>query len=313
MTETESSTTADSNDELWLSVRCVLNQADGQRLTQALDDIPGILPGMAGYYELLYDESRPQQDTTAIIIYFDLAVAQPAIQLELLLAALQIEQFEIQQESVKRLDYMQAYKEYYQAQQISRRFHIVPSWLWSEWQAPDPDSMPLVLDPGLAFGTGQHPTTQLCLEFLDEHPPVDQSLIDAGCGSGILSLGALLCQARSVYAFDIDSNAILATRQNIAMNQDRITGSLLVEQGGFELARLDTIQCDLLLGNLTASILVQNLEGLNRIATQRILLSGIIQHQLEFVLQNLENIWTLQEHKERDGWQLLYLERKTIA
>ncbi len=82
------------------------------------------------------------------------------------------------------------------------------------FKAPSADSITVWLDPGLAFGTGTHPTTALCLEWLAEHPPIDKIVLDYGCGSGILSLAALKLGARSVIAVDHDDQALEATLEN---------------------------------------------------------------------------------------------------
>lgn len=91
---------------------------------------------------------------------------------------------------------------------------IVPQWL----DAPDPDAINLILDPGLAFGTGYHATTRLCLDWLSEQDLTDKIVIDYGCGSGVLGVGALLLGAKQVLAVDIDPQAVLATRQNAKLN-----------------------------------------------------------------------------------------------
>ena len=83
---------------------------------------------------------------------------------------------------------------------------------------PDPDAAVVRLDPGPAFGTGSHPTTALCLQWLDAHPPIEGEAIDYGCGSGILALAAARLGARTVQCFDIDPQALLATHENAAAN-----------------------------------------------------------------------------------------------
>ncbi|MDA8348752.1 MAG: 50S ribosomal protein L11 methyltransferase [Pseudomonadota bacterium] len=85
-------------------------------------------------------------------------------------------------------------------------------------QVEDPDAVVVRLDPGLAFGTGTHPTTALCLEWLDAHPPIDGEVVDYGCGSGVLALAAARLGARRVQCFDIDPQALLATHENAAAN-----------------------------------------------------------------------------------------------
>lgn len=98
---------------------------------------------------------------------------------------------------------------------IASRLWIVPSW----HSAPDPSAINLVLDPGMAFGTGSHPTTRLCLEWLEQNLLPGETLLDYGCGSGILAIAAARLGAREVHGLDIDPQAVQAARDNAATNQ----------------------------------------------------------------------------------------------
>lgn len=102
----------------------------------------------------------------------------------------------------------------YKPMQFGQRLWIVPSWT----QPPEPDAVNLMLDPGLAFGTGTHPTTALCLRWLDGADVKGKTVIDFGCGSGILAIAALLLGAEKVYAIDIDPQALTATIDNGVRN-----------------------------------------------------------------------------------------------
>ena len=106
--------------------------------------------------------------------------------------------------------WMDAYKPI----QIADKYWIVPEWM----QAPEPDAVNIKLDPGLAFGTGNHASTFLCLQWLGKINLKDKIVIDYGCGSGILGVAALLLGAKKVYATDIDPQAVLATKQNAELN-----------------------------------------------------------------------------------------------
>lgn len=98
--------------------------------------------------------------------------------------------------------------------QFGKRLWIVPSWT----EAPDPEAVNLRLDPGLAFGTGTHETTSLCLTWLEGLDLTGKTVLDFGCGSGVLAIAALLLGAKEVYACDIDPQALLATRENAKLN-----------------------------------------------------------------------------------------------
>ncbi len=101
---------------------------------------------------------------------------------------------------------------------IGQNIWVVPSW----HEAPDPNALILELDPGLAFGTGSHPTTRLCMEWLEAHPPIGKTVLDYGCGSGILAMVARKLSAAHVTGVDIDPQAIVAAKENAVRNHCEI-------------------------------------------------------------------------------------------
>jgi ribosomal protein L11 methyltransferase len=122
-------------------------------------------------------------------------------------------------------DWANAWKQHYTIQRIGARTVIVPSWL--EY-APQPDDIVLRLDPGMAFGTGLHPTTQLCVSFIEQHVTPGMQVLDLGCGSGILAIAAARLGA-TVLALDTDSIAVTATRENVERND--VAGLVSVAEG----------------------------------------------------------------------------------
>jgi ribosomal protein L11 methyltransferase len=118
-------------------------------------------------------------------------------------------------EALAEQDWVRLTQSQFDPIQISKRLWIVPSW----HAAPDPEAIVLVLDPGLAFGTGSHPTTRLCLQWLDRALPQNASVLDYGCGSGILAIAAKKLGAGTVAGVDIDAQAVQAARDNAARNQ----------------------------------------------------------------------------------------------
>ena len=111
-------------------------------------------------------------------------------------------------------DWAHSWMAHYKPLQVGRRLWVIPSWC----QAPEPTAINIILDPGLAFGTGDHPTTSLCLEWLSEQSLAGKTVLDYGCGSGILSIAALKLGALEVYAVDIDAQALEVTRRNAVHN-----------------------------------------------------------------------------------------------
>jgi len=198
--------------------------------------------------------------------------------------------------SVQEQDWSQAWKAHYRPIAIGERLVIVPAWL----ESPDPQRVAIRMDPGMAFGTGTHPTTQLCLDVIDtlyderrmtddESDPLSSivirpsSLIDLGCGSGILSVAALKLGAQRALGVDIDVEAVTATHLNAELNgvADRLEsglGSLVeVRRGDFSLRR-----APLVLANILAVVLIRLLdEGLGDLVEPggTLVLSGILEEQ----------------------------------
>ena len=123
-------------------------------------------------------------------------------------------------------DWVREWMDSFQPIRFGQRLWIVPSW----HDAPDENAVNLRLDPGLAFGTGTHPTTALCLEWLDSHPPQDLNVIDYGCGSGILGIAALKLGAKHCVGVDTDPQALLASQNNAAQNNVADTLTLYLRQ-----------------------------------------------------------------------------------
>lgn len=163
------------------------------------------------------------------------------------------------------------------------------------------DAIELQLDPGLAFGTGTHPTTALCLEWLDHNPPTDQSVLDFGCGSGILAIAAGLLGARAITATDIDEQALAATKSNAEINgvAERIT---VVTPDA-----LGSEPVDLMIANILAGTLVEECDRLARLTRTggRLLLSGVLADQAQAVSDVFGAYFTMQPPRQLSDWVLL--------
>ena len=167
--------------------------------------------------------------------------------------------------------------------------------------APDPEAAVLELDPGLAFGTGTHPTTALCLEWLDGAGVEGRTVLDYGCGSGVLALAALRLGAASACGVDIDPQALLASSENAARND--LQSRLTVLPAG----ELRVGEFDLVLANILAGPLVELAPALARHARPEgaIVLAGMLEEQAEDVAQAYRPWFHMRMFAKRDGWAVL--------
>jgi len=177
-------------------------------------------------------------------------------------------------------------------------------WICPDGQRPpaQDDAVLIDLDPGLAFGTGTHATTALCLEWLDAHAPVQQSVLDYGCGSGVLAIAALKLGAEQVWGVDIDEQALWASRDNAARNH--VDDSLWTG-----LPRLlPDRQFDLVLANILANPLIELAAGLAGLVRPegQLVLSGILSAQAEAVRAAYARWFALSDPVGRDGWIRLH-------
>jgi ribosomal protein L11 methyltransferase len=177
---------------------------------------------------------------------------------------------------------------------ITPEFWIVPTW----HEPPAAAQKVIRLDPGLAFGTGTHPTTRMCLRWIAQHPPTDQRVLDYGCGSGILAIGAAKFGARAIVAVDIDPSAVESTRLNAEANHVRLDAGL---------PNLATGEHDLVLANILATPL-RVLAPLLCAHVRRgghLVLAGILARQVD-ELRNAYAPWvSLDVSDEEDGWILM--------
>jgi ribosomal protein L11 methyltransferase len=181
----------------------------------------------------------------------------------------------------------------FEPMQFGQKLWIVPSW----FAEPDPDAVNIKLDPGLAFGTGTHPTTRLCLEWLEGHP-VPEAVIDYGCGSGILAIAAALLGARQIECIDTDPQALQATLENGRRNAvaARLTTALPEQQSSKPV--------QLLLANILAGPLIELAPKLAELVVPHgeIVLSGILQEQWPAVSSAYQPWFEMHPPTEIDGW-----------
>ncbi len=207
-------------------------------------------------------------------------------------------------------DWMAAWKVHYHPIPIGRRLLILPAWI----EQADPSRVAVRIDPSMAFGTGTHPTTQLCMEVVEAYTRPGQTVIDVGCGSGILSIAALKLGAQKALAVDIDSASVRSTRENAAANG--VEKSLEVGLGSVSEMRegqFGLAQAGLVLANILAPVIIRLFEaGLADLVALGgvIALSGILDAQgpsvraaaeaqgLHFVEQRQSGDWIVLVYKK---------------
>jgi ribosomal protein L11 methyltransferase len=198
-------------------------------------------------------------------------------------------------EPVGDTDWVRLSQSQFEPVRITDRLWIVPSWA----TAPDPRALNLVLDPGLAFGTGSHPTTRLCLQWLERTIRGDERVLDYGCGSGILAIAALRLGAGEALGVDVDPLALVAARANAALNR--------VDARFIDTETASDFQADLVAANILANplILLAPLLAAHLGKGGRIALSGILEAQAEEVRAAYAPWVALQVGDVDGGWALL--------
>lgn len=237
---------------------------------------------------------------TRLTALFDAENSEQSV-LDMLAAMLpEVPRFRV--EAVEDKDWEREWMANFQPIQFGDKLWIVPSW----HKAPDEQAVNILLDPGLAFGTGTHATTALCLNWLDQADLKGKYVIDYGCGSGILAIAAALLGAERVIGVDTDPQALEATRENARRNG--------VEVEAYLPGNCPDEPCDLLLANILAGPL-QNLAprfaNLCKPSTQ-LVLSGILQSQADEVAESYAPWFMMQPAVSREDWVRLTGERHAV-
>jgi ribosomal protein L11 methyltransferase len=198
-------------------------------------------------------------------------------------------------ETIAEQDWVRATQSQFDPIPVGEKMWIVPSWHTS----PDPDAINIILDPGLAFGTGSHPTTHLCLSWLTRNIRSGESVCDYGCGSGILAIAAKKLGAGDTLGVDIDEQAIIASRQNAAQNQVEAIFCLP--------DAMPQLQTDIVVANILSiplRLLAPALAGLCK-PGGKIALSGILTEQAESVMAIYREWFDMAAPQYQEQWVLL--------
>jgi ribosomal protein L11 methyltransferase len=206
-------------------------------------------------------------------------------------------------ERLEERDWVRAWLDDFHSMRFGKRLWVCPT----SQTPPEPMAVNLLLDPGLAFGTGTHPTTALCLTWLDGAELASKTVIDYGCGSGILAIAAAKLGASSVYAVDIDPQALMASDRNASDNG--VASHITLTLPG----KLPAVKVDILLANILAGPLIELAPRFGSLVLPQgqLVLSGILAEQAEEVQAAYTPWFDFGQSQQREDWVLLQAVRKS--
>ena len=211
---------------------------------------------------------------------------------------LELGRLELVMDTVHEEDWANEWKKYYHPTEIGNKFLICPSW---EDYVPSSDRIVLTLDPGMAFGTGTHSSTKLCLELLESSIHPGDTMLDVGCGSGILAIASLLLGAKSAVGVDIDELATKIALDNATLNH--VENKLITRKG--DLTSVVSGTFDVICANIVADVILRLCPDIPRFLNPggTFITSGIIDTRKDDVLASMKNNGiAVKEIKEENGW-----------
>lgn len=210
---------------------------------------------------------------------------------------------------VSEQDWATAWKKYYHPVRVTRYLTIVPQW--ESYQATMPEEKIITLDPGMAFGTGTHPTTNLTLQALEMTLRGGETLLDVGTGSGVLSIASKFLGAKDVYAFDLDEVAVRSAQENMDLNP--VAKDVHVSAN--DLLNGVTIEADVIVANILADIIIKMVPDAYRLLkdTGTLIVSGIIEDKKAEVLEVLEaNGFYVAQVLQQKDWFAIILKKEEV-
>ena len=272
---------------MWLQLICQSTKSFEAEISEAAENLGAVSITLSDAADVPVLEPLPNETPLWDEIVFTLLFREEqAAQLATLKQLLQDNKHHwkishIRQETLKDQQWERVWMDDFHPMKFGKNLWIYPSWS----QIPDDSSIKIKLDPGLAFGTGTHPTTAMCLEWLDSNPPVGLQVIDFGCGSGILAIASIKLGAKEVIATDIDPQALTATHSNQINNdisEPQITRYLPDE--------MPDVQADLMLANILCGPLVSLADDLCSRTKKggQLVLSGILEEQQKILADTYE-------------------------
>ncbi|MEE6029892.1 50S ribosomal protein L11 methyltransferase [Avibacterium paragallinarum] len=283
----------------WVQIRINSTNQQAESLSDYLEEIGSVSVTFMDSQDTPIFEPLPGETrlwgNTDVIALFDAETEMQQIVHQLKSAGYLSEDTAYKIEQIEDKDWEREWMDNFHPMQFGKRLWICPSWR----EVPDENAVNVMLDPGLAFGTGTHPTTALCLEWLDSLDLNGKTVIDFGCGSGILAIAALKLGAKSAVGIDIDPQAILASRNNAEQNgvSDRLQLFLAKDTPA-------DLQADVVVANILAGPLKELSPTISQLVKPQgqLGLSGILETQAQSVCEAYEAAFFLDPVAVREEW-----------
>ncbi|MBQ8642720.1 MAG: 50S ribosomal protein L11 methyltransferase [Clostridia bacterium] len=308
-----------TDNQNWIQIKVTCNVADLDTVTSVMsmvdnglmiEDYSDVDRELDGVYGDLIDEAILEADrTVAAVSVFIPEIKSPAESLHFIrnrLAELQVEA-EVTQTGVKEEDWADSWKQYYKPIKTGDRLVIVPVW---ETYDPTPEEITVLMDPGMAFGTGTHETTRLCAALLEQYVTPGCTMLDVGCGSGILAICAAKLGASQCFACDIDPQAVKVAVENTQLNNTpnvKCAVSDLLKQtekaeGGYQVAA----------ANIVADVIIRLAPDIGAYLAEDgvLIVSGIIIERAEETVAALQDAgFRVIDDRRENGWYAAAVKR----
>jgi len=295
----------------WIQINIIVNE----ELAKPLSDIFMDLNSTSVTFSDALDQPIYEPDIgttkiwqqTKVTALFDAKINTKPIIKQIIAQFPELKTTQFKIEPLEDKDWVRAWIDQFKPMNFGDNLWIIPSWITAD-NLPNknnPKAINLYLDPSMAFGTGTHPTTSLCLTWLDKNPPTNKTVIDYGCGSGILALAAFKLGALQVSGTDIDPQAVTASREKCRRNHAKIKFNLVDE--------FNSKPVDLLLANILFEPLKELAPKFNQLTKPQgiLVLSGLLQNQAQDLIDFYQkNHFQLIAQNNLDDWSQLSFQRQ---